>query len=198
MTTEVQSHVILLERELCVNVNGATKEELKGLNYTNKTDLPGKFNRLDENCDLSIKTTGYLNAVGMADCLRVYDAVSDGETPLHLTVIHYTQCDETHCKMVHSDDSSVRSINSNSFYKNIRREYSNAFRGGVISSQIVSRRRKFNKKITVTPPPSSLPPVLPPVLPLESSDSAPHSLLILKDFEVQLYYSEMYVCLFFL
>ena len=243
MTTEVQSHGFLWERELCVNVYGATKEELKGLNYTNKTDLPGKFNRLDENCDLSIKTTGYLNAVGMADCLRVYDAVSDGETPLHLTVIHYTQCDETHCKIVTSivemdltnsrsdlfgtvtraqleelvtrvksvpkkrrpsederasmyslrdalqaqcgaihldikcDSGSQRRLQCsfNQFQqflqehpeRVVEQSNSNAFRGGVISSHIVSRRRKFNKKITVTPPPSSLPPVLPPVLPLE-------------------------------
>lgn len=235
MTTEVQSHGFLWERELCVNVYGATKEELKGINYTNKTDLPGKFNRLDENCDLSIKTSGSLNAVCMADCLRVYDAVSsslvqDGGTPLHLAVIHYTQCDETHCKIVTSivemdvtnsraelfgtvtraqleelvnrvksvpkkrrpteearvsmyslrdalqaqcgaihldikcDSGSQRRLQCsfNQFQQFIQehperlveRSNSNAFRGGVISSQIVSGRRKFNKKIT----PPSLPP----------------------------------------
>jgi hypothetical protein len=238
MTTEVQSHGFLWERELCVNVYGATKEELKGINYTNKTDLPGKFNRLDENCDLSIKTSGSLNAVCMADCLRVYDAVSssltqDGGTPLHLAVIHYTQCDETQCKIVtyitevdltnsrsvlfgtvtraqleelvnrvksvpkkrrpteeervsmyslrdalqsqcgaihldiKCDSGSQRRLQCsfNQFQqflqehpeRVVERSNSNTFRGGVISSQIVSGRRKFNKKITV-PSPSPSPP----------------------------------------
>lgn len=231
MTTEVQSHGFLWERELCVNVYGATKEELKGINYTNKTDLPGKYNRLNENCDVSVKTSCSPNSVCMADCLRVFDAVSGGGTPLHLTVIHYTQCDETQCKIVTSItevditnsrtelfgtvtraqleelDNQVKSIpkkrrpteeerasiyslrdtlqercgaihldikcdsgsqrrlqcSFNQFQKFItehperlvERSKTSAFRGGVISSQIVSGRRKFNKKIT------------PPSLPLE-------------------------------
>lgn len=239
MTTEVQSHGLIWERELCVNVYGATKEELKGIKYTNKTDLPGKYNRLDENCDLSIKTSGSPNAVCMADCLRVFDAVAGaGGTPLHLTVIHYTQCDETQCKIVTSItevditnsrnelfglvttrapleelDALVKSVpkkrrptdderasmyslrdalqsqcgaihldikcdsgsqrrlqcSFNQFQKFItehperlvERSETNAFRGGTISSQIVSGRRKFNKKMT-TPPPPPPPPPLPP------------------------------------
>lgn len=205
-------------------------DELKGIKYTNKTDLPGKFNRLDENCDISIKTSGSPNAVCMADCLRVFDAVS-GATPLHLTVIHYTQCDETQCKIVTSIaevditnsrnelfgpvttraqleelDALVKSVpkkrrptleerasmyslrdalqaqcgaihldikcdsgtqrrlqcSFNQFQQFIidhperlvERSETNAFRGGVISSQIVSGRRKFNKK-TSLPSPSS-------------------------------------------
>ena len=239
MTTEVQSHGFKWERELCVNVYGATKEELKGIKYNSKTDLPGKFNRLDENCDLSIKTSGSLNAVCMADCLRVFDAVSssstqDGGTPLHLTVIHYTQCDETQCKIVTSitevdvtnsraelfgtvsraqleelvtlvksipkkrrpteneraimyslrdtlqsqcgaihidikcDSGSQRRLQCsfNQFQqflqehpeRVVERSNSNTFRGGVISAKIVSGRRKFNKKITMIPSPSLLPP----------------------------------------
>ena len=230
MTTEVQSHGFKWEKELCVNVYGATMDELKGIKYTNKTDLPGKFNRLDENCDISIKTSGSPNAVCMADCLRVFDAVS-GATPLHLTVIHYTQCDETQCKIVTSIaevditnsrnelfgpvttraqleelDALVKSVpkkrrptleerasmyslrdalqaqcgaihldikcdsgtqrrlqcSFNQFQQFIidhperlvERSETNAFRGGVISSQIVSGRRKFNKK-TSLPSPSS-------------------------------------------
>ena len=237
MTTEVQSHGFKWEKELCVNVYGATMDELKGIKYTNKTDLPGKFNRLDENCDISIKTSGSPNAVCMADCLRVFDAVSGagaaGGTPLHLTVIHYTQCDETQCKIVTSIaevditnsrnelfrpvttraqleelDALVKSVpkkrrptleerasmyslrdalqaqcgaihldikcdsgsqrrlqcSFNQFQQFIidhperlvERSETNAFRGGVISSQIVSGRRKFNKK-TSLPSPSSPP-----------------------------------------
>jgi hypothetical protein len=234
MTTEVQSHGFKWEKELCVNVYGATKEELKGIKYTNKTDLPGKFNRLNENCDVSVKTSGSPNSVCMADCLRVFDAVAGGGgTPLHLTVIHYTQCDETQCKIVTSItevdvtnsrnelfgtvtrtqleelDNRVKSVpkkrrptleergsmyslrdelqsqcgaihldikcdsgsqrrlqcSFNQFQKFItehpdrlvERSETSAFRGGVISSQIVSGRRKFNKKITV-PSPSPSPP----------------------------------------
>ena len=210
-------------------------DELKGIKYTNKTDLPGKFNRLDENCDISIKTSGSPNAVCMADCLRVFDAVS-GATPLHLTVIHYTQCDETQCKIVTSIaevditnsrnelfgpvttraqleelDAVVKSVpkkrrptleerasmyslrdalqaqcgaihldikcdsgtqrrlqcSFNQFQQFIidhperlvERSETNAFRGGVISSQIVSGRRKFNKKTSL---PSASSPSSPP------------------------------------
>jgi hypothetical protein len=239
MTTEVQSHGFLWERELCVNVYGATKEELNSIKYTNKTDLPGKFNRLDKNCDISIKTSGSPNVVCMADCLRIYDAVStslteDAGSPLHLVVIHYKQCDETQCKIVTSivevdltnsrqelfgtvtraqledlvtlvksipkkrtrtaeEKKSIESLRdaiqsqSGAIYLNIKcdsgsqrrlqcsfnkfqqflqehpervveRSDSNAFRGGVISAKIVSGRRKFNKKITMIPSPSLLPP----------------------------------------
>jgi hypothetical protein len=100
MTTEVQSHGFKWEKELCVNVYGATMDELKGIKYTNKTDLPGKFNRLNENCDISVKTSCSPNAVCMAGCLRVFDAVGNGR--LHLTVIQYDQNDTTCTKNVKS------------------------------------------------------------------------------------------------
>ena len=77
MTTEVQSHGFVWERELCEKVYGATMDEMKGIKYTSKMDLPGKFNRLD-NCDLSIKTSCSPNTVCMADCLRVFDAARAG------------------------------------------------------------------------------------------------------------------------
>ena len=229
MTTEVQSHGFKWEKEICINVYGATAEEMKGIKYNSKMDLPGQFNRLNENCDISIKTSGSPNSVCMADCLRVFDSVAGGGgTPLHLTVIHYTQCDETQCKIVTSItevditnsrtelfgtvtraqleelDNQVKSIpkkrrpteeerasiyslrdtlqgqcgaihldikcdsgsqrrlqcSFNQFQRFItehpdrlvERSKTNAFRGGAISSQIVSGRRKFNKKITVPSP----------------------------------------------
>jgi hypothetical protein len=61
-------------------------------------DLPAKYNHLD-NCDLSIKTTCSKNAVCMADCRRIYDAVESG-TPFHMTLIHYTQDDTTNTKKI--------------------------------------------------------------------------------------------------
>lgn len=245
MTTEVQSHGLKWEKEICINVYGATIEEMKGIKYNSKMDLPGKFNRLNMNCNISVKTTGSPNMVCMGDCLRVFDAVSsvhdengggdssDG-TPLHLTVIQYKQCDETHCKNVTSItevnltnsrtelfgtvitrakleelDALVKSIpkkreptneeklsmyslrdalqeqcgaihldikcdsktqrrlqcSFNQFQKFITnhperlvdRSETNAFRGGVISSQIVSGRRKFNNKKKITAQQSSQP-----------------------------------------
>ena len=66
--------------------------------YTGKTDLPAKFNRLD-NCDISVKTTGSKNAVCMGDCLRVFDAMGSGK-PIHMVVIHYIQDDTTNQKKV--------------------------------------------------------------------------------------------------
>lgn len=63
-------------------------------------DLPSTLNRLDA-CDLSVKTTCSSNAVCMADCLRVFDAVSSGK-PIHMTVIQYVQDDSKGCKKVNT------------------------------------------------------------------------------------------------
>jgi hypothetical protein len=90
-TREIQAHGFLWEKELLMNVYGATPEELKEIKYTSKMDLPGKYNRLG-NYDLSVKATGS-NAVCMADCLRIYDAVSSAN-PIHMVVIQYEQLKE--------------------------------------------------------------------------------------------------------
>jgi hypothetical protein len=49
------------------------------------------MNRLD-GCDVSIKTSCNQNAVCMADCLRIFDAVNSG-IPFHMVVVHYIQND---------------------------------------------------------------------------------------------------------
>jgi len=101
MTTErkeVQSHGFTWEKEIICNVYGATSEELKKIKYTSKMDLPAQLNRLD-NCDVSVKTTGNKNAVGMADCLRVFDAVSSGK-PIHMIVVYYSQDDTSNTKNI--------------------------------------------------------------------------------------------------
>ena len=95
---EVQKHGFSWEKELLLHVYGATDEELKQIKYTNKMDLPASLNKKDQ-VDLSIKTTCSSNAVCMADCLRVYDAVSSGK-PIHMVVVQYMQNDETHRKKV--------------------------------------------------------------------------------------------------
>lgn len=86
---EVQQHGFSWEKDLIRNVYGATEEQLREIQYTNKMDLPAALNALDH-IDLSIKTTGSANTVCMADCLRVFDEVSSG-SPLHMTVVHYKQ-----------------------------------------------------------------------------------------------------------
>lgn len=95
---EVQKHGFTWEKELITNVYGATEEELKQIKYTNKMDLPASLNRLG-GYDLSVKTCGEKNAVCMADCLRVFDAVSS-EKPFHMTTIFYRQDDTTNTKKV--------------------------------------------------------------------------------------------------
>ena len=95
---EVQAHGFSWEKETITNIYHATNEELKEIKYTGKTDLPAKFNRLD-NCDISVKTTGSKNAVCMGDCLRVFDAMGSGK-PIHMVVIHYIQDDTTNQKKV--------------------------------------------------------------------------------------------------
>jgi len=92
---EVQAHGFSWEKEIITNIYHATNEELKEIKYTGKTDLPAKFNRLD-NCDISVKTTGSKNAVCMGDCLRVFDAMG----AIHMVVIHYIQDDTTNQKKV--------------------------------------------------------------------------------------------------
>ena len=94
---EVQKHGFSWEKNLIRDIYGATDDELDKITYNSKMDLPAGLNRKN-NVDLSIKTTCSQNAVCMADCLRVYDAVSSGN-PLHMTVVYYKQ-DEDKKKLV--------------------------------------------------------------------------------------------------
>jgi hypothetical protein len=86
---EVQAHGFSWQNEIICNVYGATNKELKQIKYNSKMDLPANLNHLDK-CDLSIKTSGSPNAVCMADCLRVYDSMSSGNT-IHMVLINYIQ-----------------------------------------------------------------------------------------------------------
>lgn len=95
---ETQAHGFSWEKELISKVYRATQDELKSVKYTSKFDLPAEFNKLDK-CDLSIKTSCSLNAVCMADCVRVYDEVGSGK-PFHLVVVFYKQNDEMMTKNI--------------------------------------------------------------------------------------------------
>ena len=96
---EVQKHGKLWELDMLRNVYGITDDEMKELRYTDKMDLPGKFNHVDPGVNMSIKTTGKENMVCMGDCLRVYDAVKSGEL-FHMVVLVYTQNDDTKTKKI--------------------------------------------------------------------------------------------------
>lgn len=95
---EVQAHGFSWERELISKVYRATDEELAAIKYNSKMDLPAKFNRVNSS-NISVKTSCTQNMVCMADCLRVFDAVSNG-SPIHLTVINYKQCDTKKTKTI--------------------------------------------------------------------------------------------------
>ena len=86
---EVQKHGFTWDKDIILNVYGATEEEMKKVGYTNKIDLPSTINHLDH-CDLSIKTSGNLNSICMGDCLRIFDSVCSGDC-LHMVVINYKQ-----------------------------------------------------------------------------------------------------------
>jgi hypothetical protein len=96
--SEVQRHGFTWEKQLIQNVYGASADELLKIKYNSKMDLPMSLNRKNP-VDLSIKTTCSANGVCMADCLRVYDAVSS-DKPFHMTVIYYKQNDETLTKKI--------------------------------------------------------------------------------------------------
>lgn len=95
---EVQAHGFSWERELICNVFGVTIEVYKQIKYNSKMDLPANLNRLD-GCDVSIKTSCNLNTVCMADCLRVFDAVTSGNS-FHMVVVHYNQDDTNNTKNI--------------------------------------------------------------------------------------------------
>jgi hypothetical protein len=94
---EVQAHGFSWEKNLLA-LYGATADEIKAISYCSKVDLPAAYNRIT-NCDLSIKTSCSKNAIGMGDCLRVYDAIAAG-TPLHLTTVFYRQDDAAKSKIL--------------------------------------------------------------------------------------------------
>lgn len=96
--TEVQAHGFSWEKEINQHVYGATLDELKKIKYNSKIDLPAELNRL-ERCNISIKTSGNLNRIDMADCLRVYDEVGS-DTPIHMTLVLYKQNDTTNTKHI--------------------------------------------------------------------------------------------------
>jgi len=83
---EVQAHGFSWEKEILA-IYGATPEEMKQIEYTNRMDLPAQLNRINQR-DLSIKTTGTPNSVCMADCLRVFDELDKG---FNLVVVQYKQ-----------------------------------------------------------------------------------------------------------
>jgi len=91
--TEVQSHGFIWESDLLRNIYGMTDAEKAQISYTEKFDLPARFNHL-ESANVSVKCIGEKNAICMGDALRVFDEVSETDA-LHLTVIHYKQVGET-------------------------------------------------------------------------------------------------------
>ncbi len=108
--TEVQGHGFSWEKEILTNVFKVPVDKLKTINYTSKMDLPAEYNQLDH-CDVSIKTTRSANSVCMADCLRVFDAVTSGK-PLHLIVIQYKQIEliKKVCSITEIDLTSSRAL----------------------------------------------------------------------------------------
>lgn len=95
---EVQAHGFSWEQDIILNVYGSTLVELRAIKYNSRMDLPRQLNHLDSS-DLSIKTSHNPNTVCMADCLRIFDAVSSGQQ-FHMVVINYKQDDITMTKKV--------------------------------------------------------------------------------------------------
>ena len=120
---EVQKHGFVWEKEIIQNVFKVPHEDVKKINYTNKFDLPAELNHID-GCDISIKTTGNVNTVGMADALRVYDSISSGKL-LHLIVLTYkqdkTRGTKTIREIVEVDVTGTQEM-KDKLFKNVTRE----------------------------------------------------------------------------
>jgi hypothetical protein len=120
---EVQKHGIIWEKEIIQNVFRVPLEEVKKINYTNKMDLPAELNHID-GCDVSIKTTGTPNTVGMADALRFYDSICSGKM-LHLIVLIYkqdkTRGTKTISEIIEMDITGTTEM-INKLYKNVTRK----------------------------------------------------------------------------
>ena len=120
---EVQKHGFVWEKEIIQHVFRVPYEEVKKINYTNKFDLPAELNHID-GCDISIKTTGNVNTVGMADALRFYDSVCSGKL-LHLIVLTYkqdkTRGTKTIREIVEVDVTGTKEM-MDRLFKNVTRE----------------------------------------------------------------------------
>jgi hypothetical protein len=93
---ENQGHGKTWEKDIGVNVYKATLAELDTVSHTAPIDVPRAFNRL-EGIDISIKVSGK-DTIDMADVIRVYDEVSNGET-IHMTVVLWEQKDSSTKKL---------------------------------------------------------------------------------------------------
>jgi hypothetical protein len=91
-SNEVQKHGFIWEENICKCVYGTTDEEYNNIPYTYKTDLPSKYNHLN-NVDIAIKTTGTFNTVCMSDPKNLYKKV-DTYNKFHLCVLIYKQIDK--------------------------------------------------------------------------------------------------------
>lgn len=89
---ENQGHGKTWEKDLGINVYGATETELESISHTAAIDIPRAINRL-EGIDISIKVSKN-DTIDMADIVRVYDEVSS-EEKIHMTVIIWQQINET-------------------------------------------------------------------------------------------------------
>lgn len=105
-----QEHGLVWENDIKKNVYGMTDDEIKNVKSNSIFDLPAEYNRL-ENTNVSIKTTGNMDLVCMADCLRLFDNVSSGVS-YHLVCIYYKQVNGTKIfkSIIEMDITSSRDV----------------------------------------------------------------------------------------
>ena len=138
---ETQLHGFSWEKDILTNVYGSTAEELRAISYTSKFDLPAELNRLD-GCNLSVKTTGRLNMICMADCLRIFDAV-DNDIPFNLVVIHYKQDDERKVKIIQNIVEIELTSSRELLFGTVSREQLEEF---VSAVKMIPQKRKPTKE----------------------------------------------------
>jgi hypothetical protein len=86
---ESQAHGLTWEKDILHNSFKVPLCILDDRKKNSEFDLEAKYNKLDEDVNLSVKVSGS-NTINMGDCRRVYKQVASG-IPIHLIVIQYKQ-----------------------------------------------------------------------------------------------------------
>jgi hypothetical protein len=89
----VQEHGFFWEKYTLCNCFEVSEEDLKGIGYTAKHDLPKDLN--PEGFNISCKCSKSLNDVNMGDPIRLFDSVNNEDDKIHIIIFFWKQFNNT-------------------------------------------------------------------------------------------------------